>query len=277
MLSWNEAMLDHLLWSRPVRRTDSSATRNLAVSVGVHFLAISGGAFLSSYLMGSTPEVEEEGVSFFEVVSMEEFDPAPEDASPDPEEPEPEPAPPEFEPELPEDVEPDSELLAGFQELLEPDETPELPQEVSDGAAVREADFRGRGLAGGVAHGQRLQPAVAILATPGESGPEPIRLPDAVTNPPALLNGADVSRIMSSFYPPMLQGRGEGGVVLAQFVVTAAGRVDPESIEIVESAHPALEAATMRFLRELRFEPGDLDGRAVPVLVRFPVTWAVTM
>jgi len=269
-------MLDHLLWSRPVRRSDASGARNLAMSLGVHLVAILGGAFLSSYLLGSTPDVDEESVSFFEMASMEEFEaaPAPAEAAPDPEEPE--PAPPEFEPEASEELELDSELLAGFQELLEPDETPELAEEVSDGDAVRAADFRGRGLAGGVAHGQRLQPAVAVVgpSSSGESPPEPIRLAEAVTHAPVLLNGAEVSRTMSSFYPPALQVRGEGGVVLAQFVVTTSGRIDPESIEIVDSAHPALAAATMRLLRELRFQPGELEGRVVPVLVRFPVTWS---
>jgi len=190
--------------------------------------------------------------------------------------PEPEPA---FVPEPP--PEPAEELPAGFQELTVPPDVAGIPEEVATDS-VREADFGGRGVIGGVGDGVRGDGPVANSASELRPEPEsrPLVVDDAfVTEPPVLLNVERVAAQMGELYPRTLRDMRVGGTVIAQFMVLEDGRVDPTTIVIVEADHPLLGEATRRAVRSLRFRPGRMlwDGTLQPVRVRttMPLNWTL--
>jgi protein TonB len=68
-------------------------------------------------------------------------------------------------------------------------------------------------------------------------------------------------------YPAILQQAGMSGTVRAAFVVNVAGRVEPTSVLVADSAHVLFATAVKEALRAWRFEPGVKDGR--PVAIRW--------
>ena len=169
--------------------------------------------------------------------------------------------------------------LAGFQELVAPARLAGIPPVDLAEEAVSAQDFSGRGVAGGVAGGQKpeevppptdstpLAPAGAAytVATVGE--------------PPVLLNRAELPGIMQSLYPPLLRVAGLSGRVRVEFVVDRAGRVDPRSVRTLESPHPLFSSATQTALEQFRFRPGSVSNggetRLVPVLVAMTIEWTL--
>lgn len=206
---------------------------------------------------------------------------------------EPEPAEPEvakapaFLPPEPDGTRADAE--AGFQELRPPEEVAGIPPETRTDS-VRAEDFRGRGVAGGVADGVRPDGPVARTASElghgdangagaGGAGRGAIVDEAFVTQPPELLERAQVGALLLRLYPRMLVDMQVGGTVLAEFVVDTSGRVDPGSVRILSSPHPLLEAATRTALGRFRFEPGRMlwqgEMQAVAVRTRLPINWSV--
>ncbi|HEY6061860.1 MAG TPA: TonB family protein [Gemmatimonadales bacterium] len=169
--------------------------------------------------------------------------------------------------------------LAGFQELVTPARLAGIPPVDPAEEAVSAQDFSGRGVAGGVAGGQKpeevppptdstpLAPAGAAytVATVGE--------------PPVLLNRAELPGIMQSLYPPLLRVAGLSGRVRVEFVVDRAGRVDRRSVRTLESPHPLFSSATQTALEQFRFRPGSVSSggetRLVPVLVAMTIEWTL--
>ncbi len=76
-------------------------------------------------------------------------------------------------------------------------------------------------------------------------------------------------------YPMMLRAAQIQGQVLLQFVVDTAGRVDAASIQAVQSTHSHFTEAARRALATCRYTPARFDERAVRVLVRTTVTFAL--
>lgn len=169
--------------------------------------------------------------------------------------------------------------LAGFQELVAPARLAGIPPVDATEEAVSALDFSGRGVAGGVAGGQKpeevppptdstpLAPAGAAytVATVGE--------------PPVLLNRSELPGIMQSLYPPLLRVAGLSGRVRVEFVVDRAGRVEPRSVRTLESPHPLFSSATQTALEQFRFRPGSVSNggekRLVPVLVAMTIEWTL--
>ncbi|HMA38938.1 MAG TPA: TonB family protein [Gemmatimonadales bacterium] len=169
--------------------------------------------------------------------------------------------------------------LAGFQELVAPARLAGIPPVDASEEAVSALDFSGRGVAGGVAGGQKpeevppptdstpLAPAGAAytVATVGE--------------PPVLLNRSELPGIMQSLYPPLLRVAGLSGRVRVEFVVDRAGRVEPRSVRTLESPHPLFSSATQTALEQFRFRPGSVSNggerRLVPVLVAMTIEWTL--
>lgn len=69
-------------------------------------------------------------------------------------------------------------------------------------------------------------------------------------------------------YPAMLRSQGTEGRVVLRFVVDTAGRVEPGSIEVIESAHDLFTASVRRTLEGARFVPAEHGGRKVRQLVQ---------
>jgi protein TonB len=72
-------------------------------------------------------------------------------------------------------------------------------------------------------------------------------------------------------YPPVARARGIEGLVVLESVIDRAGRVEPDSLTVVQSV-PALDTAAMTALRQWRFRSGrDARGEPVRVVVQVPI------
>ena len=74
----------------------------------------------------------------------------------------------------------------------------------------------------------------------------------------------------SPSYPAQLRDREIEGDVRVQFRVTAEGRVQEGSVQILSAAHPALARAVLDVVRHSRFQPALLDCQVVPMWVEQP-------
>jgi TonB family protein len=61
-------------------------------------------------------------------------------------------------------------------------------------------------------------------------------------------------------YPDSLRARALSGVVRAGFIVTADGRIDLKSVEILESPDSLFSRAVLKVLPALRFYPAEIEG-----------------
>ena len=169
--------------------------------------------------------------------------------------------------------------LAGFQELVAPARLAGIPPVDPAEEAVSAQDFSGRGVAGGVAGGQKPEE----VPPPTDStplAPEGAAYTVAsVGEPPVLLNRAELPGIMQSLYPPLLRVAGLSGRVRVEFVVDRTGRVEPRSVRTLESPHPLFSSATQTALEQFRFRPGSVstggEKRLVPVLVAMTIEWTL--
>src|SRR5262249_48365868 len=72
----------------------------------------------------------------------------------------------------------------------------------------------------------------------------------------------------ASVYPPELSARGVQGVVDAEYVVDASGRVDTMTIHVLQSDHPRFTESVRASLVEARFRPAVRAGKNVRQLVQ---------
>lgn len=72
-------------------------------------------------------------------------------------------------------------------------------------------------------------------------------------------------------FPAVLKRAGIEGMARVSFVVDTAGRVELETVRIVESTHPAFALSVQATLPRMRFTPARVGGHAVRQLVEFPV------
>jgi periplasmic protein TonB len=70
-------------------------------------------------------------------------------------------------------------------------------------------------------------------------------------------------------YPASLRRQRLEGDVVLEFVVNQQGRV--QDIQVLSATHEAFAAPALDAIRGMRFSPGTLDGRAVPVRLRVSV------
>ena len=82
---------------------------------------------------------------------------------------------------------------------------------------------------------------------------------------PVFLSGPPVR------YPPLLRQAGIEGHVLVRAIIDPTGRAEPASVEVIDSPHPGFNEAARNALLQARFRGGRLRGRAVRVLITFPV------
>jgi len=72
-------------------------------------------------------------------------------------------------------------------------------------------------------------------------------------------------------FPQVLRNAGVQGMARFRFVVDTLGRVELETVQVVESTHPAFALAVRVILPRMRFAPARVGGRPVRQLVEFPV------
>lgn len=68
-------------------------------------------------------------------------------------------------------------------------------------------------------------------------------------------------------YPDMLRSANISGVVQMRFVVGANGRVEMNSVEVIDSPHKQFTEAVMDALKKMRFRPAEVRGTKVRQLV----------
>jgi TonB family protein len=74
-------------------------------------------------------------------------------------------------------------------------------------------------------------------------------------------------------YPAALRMLRLDGHARLRFVVDARGRVELETVEVVETSHPAFAAAVRAALPRMLFSPARIGPRGVRQLVEFPIAF----
>jgi TonB family protein len=90
---------------------------------------------------------------------------------------------------------------------------------------------------------------------------------------PELANARAVAAALSRAYPPELRAKGDTGVVVVRFRVTAEGLVDPPTAGVVRSTSEGFSRAALEVVRTMRFRPAKVQHRAVAVWVTIPVSF----
>ena len=235
-------MFNNLLESQA--KAQRSVTGSLT-SVVLHVALVAAAVFGT---INAGQAEEEETVEEVKFVETKPDEPPP---------PEPEPTPP------PPDVTVAPPPPKGFQVLTAPVEIPDVIPDIDLSKKVTdEADFSGKGVAGGVAKGVE-----------GGTGPVTTDQPYfefQVEKPVLAAPGSPPPR-----YPEMLKSGGIEGEVLAQFVVDTTGRVESGSFKVLKSSHELFTVAVRNALPSMRFYPAEVGGRKVKQLVQQPFTFAI--
>lgn len=147
--------------------------------------------------------------------------------------------------------------LKGFQTVIAPTDIPTNIPPVNLQEHFDPKDFSGVGVEGGVATG--------IVPT----GDQVLSL-DVVQEKPERLAGP------LPVYPPLLQQAGIEGVVTVQAIVDTMGRVEPNSIRIIQTPNPGFNESAKQMVLKSLFRPARVYGKAVRVLIQIPVNYKIT-
>jgi protein TonB len=136
----------------------------------------------------------------------------------------------------------------GFQILIAPvDATVSLPSIDLTRLVTREADFSGRGVAGGGGGN-----GVIEVTEPVDE--------DRVDRPASLLPGQ-----MLPNYPEALRDEAPDGIVVVRFVIDTVGRVETPSLSVMRATHREFVDAVRAALERLVYSPAQVDGHHVRV------------
>ena len=92
-----------------------------------------------------------------------------------------------------------------------------------------------------------------------------VRTESMVDERPMFLSGPPLE------YPNLLRQAGIQGRVLVRAIIDTTGRAEPASVQVIESPHAGLNQAARNFVLQAHFRHGRFRGRAVRVLITFPV------
>jgi protein TonB len=176
---------------------------------------------------------------------------------------EPPPPPPEKAPPPP-DVVAAPPPPKGFQVLTAPINIPDKIPDVDLSKAVTdEADFSGKGVAGGTSKG--------VVGGSGPVNQEQTYFEFQVEKPAMAKEGNPSPR-----YPDILRTGNVEGEVLAQFVVDTAGHAESNSFKVLKSTNDLFTQAVKNVLPQLRFYPAETGGRKVRMVVQQPFVFKLT-
>ena len=150
----------------------------------------------------------------------------------------------------------------GFQVLTAPVNIPDVLPDIDLSKKVtNEADFSGKGVAGGRANG-----VVGGVVPDANTTYFEFQVEKPVMQAP----GSPPPR-----YPEILKSTGVEGEVNAQFEVDTLGRANPASFKILRSTHDLFASAVRNALPNMRFLPAEIGGRKVRQLVQQPFVFAI--
>lgn len=151
----------------------------------------------------------------------------------------------------------------GFQVLTAPVEIPNvLPDIDLTRRVTNEADFTGKGAAGGFSTGAEVKTAVREDNTYFEFQVEKpvMQAPNSPTPQ----------------YPDILRQAGVEGEALVSFVVDTTGRADVGSFKVIRTTHELFATAVKNALPRMRFIPAEVGDKKVRQLVQQPFSFAIT-
>jgi len=235
-------MFNNLLESKPKKEKRRGGT---VTSVVVHSVLVGLAVYATANAAIKNEKPRQEKIDFVETSK---------DQPPPKEEPPPPPPP---------DVVVAPPPPKGFQVLTAPVEIPDVIPDIDLSKKVTdEADFSGKGVAGGVAKGKEggavvqsdqpyfeFQVEKPVVPAPGSISPR---------------------------YPDMLRQAGVEGEVLAQFVVDTTGKAEPGSLKILKSSHDMFVQSVKNALPQMKFIPAEVGGRKVKQLVQQPFTFSIS-
>lgn len=235
-------MFDNLLETKKKKERTVGGT---VISVVVHALAI--GAAVYGTLNAHEALVEKPKAEKVDFVEVKKEEPK--------QEPEKAPPPPEV------TVAPPPPK--GFTVLAAPVNIPDVIPDIDLSKKVTdEADFTGKGVAGGVGRG--------VVGGTGSANNEGAYFEFQVEK---TVLGAPGNPVPT--YPSMLQSAGVEGRVLAQFVVDTSGRADMKTFKVLETSHELFAQAVKTALPRYRFFPAEIGGKKVRQVVQQPFTFAI--
>ena len=236
-------MFNNLLESKPKKEKRGGGT---VTSIVLHSILVGLAVYATANAAIRNEKPKQEKIDFVET---------PKDEPPPPKEEPPPPPPP--------DVVVAPPPPKGFQVLTAPVEIPDVIPDIDLSKKVTdEADFSGKGVAGGVAKGKEggavvqsdqpyfeFQVEKPVVPAPGSISPR---------------------------YPDMLRQAGVEGEVLAQFVVDTTGKAEPGSLKILKSSHDMFVQSVKNALPQMKFIPAEVGGRKVKQLVQQPFTFSIS-
>jgi len=237
-------MFDNLLESNAKKERRAGGT---VASVVIHAVLIGAAAYATSQAKQVLEKPKAENVKFIEVKKVEEPPP-----------PEPERAPP------PPDVVAAPPIAKGFQVLTAPIKIPDVLPDIDLSKSVtNEADFSGKGVAGGIAKG------VVGGIVPEKIDASQTYFEFQVEKQVAAIPGSGPR------YPDMLRSANVEGEVIAQFVVGTDGKADMSTFKVLKSSHDLFTAAVKNYLPNMRFHAAEVGGAKVKQLVQMPFQFSL--
>jgi protein TonB len=231
-------MFENLIETKPKK---AKTTKQFLLSIVIHVVLIGGAVVATLQAKEAIEKPKAEKVEFVEMKKDEP--PPPEDKPPPPPEVVAAPPPPK-----------------GFQVLTAPIKIPEVLPDIDLSKKVTdEADFSGKGVAGGIAKG--------VVGAPSDQTYFEFQVEKQVAPAP----GNPVPR-----YPDMLRSANVEGEVLAQFVVDTTGRVEMSQFKVLKSSHDLFTSAVRQHLAVSRYYPAEIGGRKVKQLVQQPFNFTLT-
>jgi protein TonB len=234
-------MFNNLLESKPKKQR---TTGGLVLSGVIHAVLITAAVYGTLQAKESIEKVKQEKVEFVEMKKKEP------------------PPPPKEQPPPPKDIVVAPPPPKGFQVLTAPIKVPDVLPDIDLSKKVTdEADFSGKGVAGGSGKG-----------VVGGTGPVNTDQPflDFQVEKQVSSAGGPAPR-----YPDMLRSANIEGEVLAQFIVDTTGRFEPGSFKVIKSSHDLFTAAVRNALPNMKFYPAEIGGRKVKQLVQQPFTFGL--
>jgi protein TonB len=234
-------MFENLIETKPKK---PKTFKTAMMSVFIHAALISGAVYGTLQAKEAIEKPRAEKVEFVEMKKDE-------------------PPPPDKPPEPPPEVVVAPPPPKGFQVLTAPIKIPDVLPEIDLSKKVTdEADFTGKGVAGGIAKG-----VVGGTGPVGDQTYFEFQVEKQVAPAP----GNTAPR-----YPDMLRSANVEGEVLVQFVVDTTGRVERGSVKVLKSSHELFTNSVQSALNNMRFYPAEIGGRKVKQLVQQPFNFALT-
>ncbi len=147
--------------------------------------------------------------------------------------------------------------LKGFQTVVAPTDIPTNIPPINLQEHFDPKDYSGSGVEGGVGNG--IVPSSDQVLSVEMVQEKPERL----AGPPPV-------------YPPLLQQAGIQGVVRVEAIIDTSGRVEPNSVRVVESPNPGFDQAAKIAVLKSLYRPARVYGRAVRVLIQQPINFQIT-